>query len=238
MAKKNRPQPRYVREQEDQARRPSQKPSTAPLVAQTDKQQRYINAITAGPVVVTTGYAGTGKTYVAARLAAKLFREKTIRKIIMTRPNVSAGKGIGFFPGTLEEKMDPWMKPLASRIRADIGDNAYDCAIKKGNIEVTPFETMRGSSFDGFVILDEAQNVTPEEMKMFLTRFEGGRVIINGDVRQSDLRGANGLSVVIDMVHRGELPSVHHIDFGDPEDIIRSDVCREVILAFDAYENG
>jgi phosphate starvation-inducible PhoH-like protein len=202
----------------------------------SDKQSQYINAIYEGPVVVCTGYAGTGKTYVAARLAASLYAEKQIDRIILTRPNVSAGKSLGFFPGDLADKTEPWMRPLVSRLKADLG-GAYDSGVRKGNIKVEPFETMRGASYDGFVILDEAQNTTPEEMKMFLTRYEGGRVIINGDVRQSDLKTKSGLSVLVDMIGRGDLP-FHHIDFSDLDDIVRSDVCRDVILAWDRYENA
>lgn len=202
----------------------------------SDKQARYLNAIVEGPVVVCTGYAGTGKTYLAARKAAELYASKSIDQIILTRPNVSSGKGLGFFPGTVEEKMDPWMQPLVSRLKTDLG-GAYDSGVRKGNIKVQPFETMRGASYNGFVVLDEAQNTTPEEMKMFLTRYESGRVIINGDIRQSDLKAKSGLSVLVDMIHRGELP-FHHVDFSSPDDIVRSDVCRDVILAWDRYENG
>jgi phosphate starvation-inducible PhoH-like protein len=206
------------------------------LTPQSDKQSRYINAIYAGPVVVCTGYAGTGKTYIAAKLAARLYAERKIDQIIMTRPNVSAGQRIGFFPGTLEEKMDPWMRPLISRMKADLGGQ-YDTGVSNGNIRVEPFETMRGASYSGFVILDEAQNTTPEEMKMFLTRYESGRVIINGDIKQSDLKVKSGLSVLVGMIKRGELP-FHHIDFSDVDDIVRSDVCRDVILAWDKYEHA
>lgn len=212
-------------------------PGVEPVRPMNDKQARYINAIHDGPVVVCTGYAGTGKTFLVAKTAAKLFSDKVIDKIIMTRPNVSAGKSIGFFPGSLQEKMDPWMSPLVSRLKADLG-GAYDSAVRKGDIKIEPFETMRGASYEGFVILDEAQNTTPEEMKMFLTRYEKGRVIINGDIRQSDLGAKSGLSVLVDMIKRGDLPSFHHIDFSDVDDIVRSDVCRDVILAWDKYENG
>lgn len=209
-------------------------PSVQPM---TPKQSRYINSIIEGPVVVCTGYAGTGKTYVAAMLAASLYAQRQIEQIILTRPNVASGKGLGFFPGTLEEKMSPWVKPLVNRIKASLGANVYESAVKNGNIRVEPFETMRGASYDGFVILDEAQNTTPQEMKMFLTRYEGGRVVINGDIKQSDLKMQSGLSAVAEMIRMGKLP-FHHVDFSDPEDIVRSDVCRDVILAWDDYENG
>ena len=211
-------------------------PGVVPVRPLTDTQARYINAIHEGPVVICTGYAGTGKTFIAAKIAAQLFAEKTIDKIILTRPNISAGPSLGCYPGGPDDKMDPWMQPLSSRLKADLG-GAYDSARRNGSIRVEPFETMRGASFDGFVILDEAQNTTPPEMKMFLSRYEGGRLIINGDIRQSDLKGDSGLSVVVDMIKAGEL-SFHHIDFSDVDDIVRSDVCREVILAWDKYENG
>lgn len=202
----------------------------------TDKQSRFVNSIYAGPVAVCTGLAGTGKTYLAAKVAAKLYSENVIDQIVVTRPNVSSGQKLGYFPGTLEEKMDPWLRPITSRLKADLG-GAYEAGVSSGKIRVEPFETMRGASFNGFVILDEAQNVTPEEMKMFLTRYESGRLVINGDIRQSDLKAQSGLSVLVDMIIRGDL-NFHHVDFSDPEDIVRSDVCRDVIMAWDKYENG
>lgn len=225
------------RRKKRQAERTAGGPRVPRLEPLSDKQSRYINSIYQGPVSVCTGYAGTGKTYVAATLAAHLFLEGALDQIILTRPNVSSGKGLGFFPGTLEEKMDPWMQPLISRIKAILGPAQYEYAVRKGVIRVEPFETMRGASYSGFVILDEAQNVTPEEMKMFLTRYESGRVVINGDIRQSDLKTKSGLSVLVQMIEQGDL-NFFHTDFSDPDDIVRSDVCREVILAWDRYERA
>jgi len=220
-----------------EARGQSRGPRIPRLSPMTAKQSRYINTIYEGPVTVCTGYAGTGKTYVAATLAATMYLEGHIENIILTRPNVSSGRGLGFFPGTVEEKMDPWMQPLISRIKAVLGQGQYEHAVRKGHFKVEPFETMRGASYSGFVILDEAQNITPDEMKMFLTRYEDGRVIINGDILQSDLKVKSGLSVITEMIHRGDLP-FHHVDFSDVEDIVRSDVCKDVILAWNRYEKG
>lgn len=204
-----------------------------PLVPLTEKQGVYISAIMANEVIVSTGFAGTGKTFIAATVAADLYRNHVIDEIILTRPNVASGKSLGFFPGTLEEKMDPWMKPLTSRIEKRLGKGVYETAIKNGNIRVEPFETMRGSSFNAFVILDEAQNTTPEEMLMFLTRFETGKIIINGDIRQSDLKSTSGLKTLVGLCQRGKL-DFPVIDFDSHNDIVRSGVVRDVIIAFDS----
>lgn len=210
-----------------------EEPRIPPLRPLSDKQADYIAAIMSNEVVVSTGLAGTGKTFIAATIAADLYRQGVIDQITLTRPNVAAGSSIGFFPGTLEEKMDPWMRPLTERIKQRIGAGAYDCAVKNGNIRVEPFETMRGMSFNGFTILDEAQNVSHHEMKMFLTRFESGKVVVNGDVRQSDIKGTSGLARLIKLVEAGHL-DFPVIDFSSPDDIVRSGVVKKVILA---YEN-
>ncbi|MFG1227154.1 PhoH family protein [Xanthobacter wiegelii] len=202
-----------------------------PLRPLNEKQDVYIKAIHANPVVVSTGFAGTGKTFIAATIAADWYRDGLIDQITLTRPNVAAGQRIGFFPGTLEEKMDPWMAPLVERIKSRLGVGTYECAVKNGNIRVSPFETMRGASFSGVTILDEAQNVTPHEMQMFLTRYESGVMVINGDVQQSDLKETSGLAHLLKLCRAGLL-SFPVVDFNDPEDIVRSDVVRDVILAY------
>jgi phosphate starvation-inducible PhoH-like protein len=204
-----------------------------PLVPLTEKQGVYISSIMTNDVIVSTGYAGTGKTFIAATVAADLYRHHVIDEIILTRPNVAAGKSLGFFPGTLEEKMDPWMRPLTSRIEKRLGKGVYETAVKSGNIRVEPFETMRGASFNAFVILDEAQNTTPEEMLMFLTRYESGKIIVNGDIRQSDLKTTSGLKTLVGLCKSGKL-SFPVIDFDSPDDIVRSGVVRDVIIAFDS----
>jgi len=204
-----------------------------PLVPLTEKQGVYISSIMANDVIVSTGYAGTGKTFIAATVAADLYRNHVIDEIILTRPNVAAGRSLGFFPGTLEEKMDPWMRPLTSRIEQRLGKGTYETGVKNGNIRVEPFETMRGASFNAFVILDEAQNTTPEEMLMFLTRYESGKIIVNGDIRQSDLKSTSGLKTLVGLCKSGKL-DFPVIDFDSPDDIVRSGVVRDVILAFDS----
>lgn len=204
----------------------------AQLLPQTEKQSEYIKAIQEHKQIIVLGPAGTGKTYIAATYAANLYLTKQIDKIIVTRPNVAAGKSIGYFPGTLEEKMMPWVMPVLEVLHWHLGKGAVDTGIKNGNIEIAPFETMRGRSFrDAFVILDEAQNVTPHEIKMFLTRVgENCKVILNGDVFQSDLQETSGLSKAIHMVKKYLLP-VPVIEFG-MQDIVRSDLCKQWIAAF------
>lgn len=208
------------------------KKEAAQLVAQNDRQRDYINAIEEFSQIIVLGPAGTGKTYIAATKAANMYITKEIDKIIITRPNVAAGKSIGYFPGTLEEKMMPWVMPVLEVLHWHLGKGAVETGIKNGNIEIAPFETMRGRSFtDAFVILDEAQNVTPHEIKMFLTRIgKNCTVILNGDIFQSDLSETSGLSKAIHMVKKYMLP-VPVIEF-QAEDIVRSDLCKQWIIAF------
>lgn len=208
------------------------KKETAQLVPQNERQRDYINAIEESSQIIVLGPAGTGKTYIAATKAANMYITKEIDKIIITRPNVAAGKSIGYFPGTLEEKMMPWVMPVLEVLHWHLGKGAVETGIKNGNIEIAPFETMRGRSFtDAFVILDEAQNVTPHEIKMFLTRIgQNCTVILNGDIFQSDLSETSGLSKAIHMVKKYMLP-VPVIEF-QAEDIVRSDLCKQWIIAF------
>lgn len=208
------------------------KKETAQLVPQNERQRDYINAIEESSQIIVLGPAGTGKTYIAATKAANMYITKQIDKIIITRPNVAAGKSIGYFPGTLEEKMMPWVMPVLEVLHWHLGKGAVETGIKNGNIEIAPFETMRGRSFtDAFVILDEAQNVTPHEIKMFLTRIgQNCTVILNGDIFQSDLSETSGLSKAIHMVKKYMLP-VPVIEF-QAEDIVRSDLCKQWIIAF------
>src|SRR4029078_12080518 len=145
---------------------------------------------------------GTGKTWIAATHAADLFRNGCIDKIILTRPNVPCGRSLGYFPGTLEEKFAPWAAPVVEAIKERIGTAAFDIALKKGDIELVPFEVMRGRSWkNAFVLLDEAQNTTVDEIKMFLPRIgDDCTVVINGDVSQCDIDRASGLSTVIHLI--------------------------------------
>jgi phosphate starvation-inducible PhoH-like protein len=205
-------------------------PPIRPLNA---NQADYLDALRASPQVIVLGPAGTGKTWIAATHAADLYRAGQVRKIILTRPNVPCGRSLGFFPGSLEEKFAPWTAPVTEAIRERMGAGAYDIALKKGDIEMAPFEVMRGRSWkDAFVLLDEAQNATAAEIKMFLTRIgEDCSVVINGDVSQCDLDQTSGLKVVLDLVASRRLP-VPVIEF-TLADIVRSGICAMWARAFE-----
>ena len=203
-----------------------------PIKALTATQADYLDALHESPQVVVLGPAGTGKTWIAAAYAADLYRKRRIGKIILTRPNVPCGRSLGFFPGSLEEKFAPWAVPVVEAIKERIGAAAYEIALKKGDIEMAPFEVMRGRSWkDAFVLLDEAQNATIAEIKTFLTRIgENCSLVVNGDVSQCDLAEASGLRAVLELIRAKGLP-VPVIEFS-LDDIVRSGVCAMWARAF------
>ena len=207
--------------------------SLPPLLPLNPAQAAYIDALRTSPQVVVLGPAGTGKTWIAATHAADLLRNGAIDKIILTRPNVPCGRSLGYFPGTLEDKFAPWAAPVVEAIKERIGKAAYEIALKKGDIELVPFEVMRGRSWkNAFVLFDEAQNSTPAEVKTFLTRIgEDCTVVINGDVNQCDLDQTSGLRAVIHMIKSQMLP-VPVIEF-TRDDIVRSGICAMWVRAFD-----
>ena len=203
------------------------------LLPKNDNQAAYIKALKTSDQVIVTGPAGTGKTFIASTYAATLFAKGKIDKIILTRPNVAAGRSLGFFPGTMEEKMAPWVIPFTDVLHACLGEGAFNIAMQKKQIDIVPFEVMRGRTFNNaFVILDEAQNTSPAEMKMFLTRIgDESKVLLNGDIKQSDLRSTSGLKTIIDMIQKQKMP-VDHIEF-TVDDIVRSGICAMWVKAFD-----
>ena len=160
-----------------------------PIKAKTLGQQRYMKAIQKNTITIGVGPAGTGKTYLAVAAAVAAFREKTVNRIILTRPAVEAGERLGFLPGDLQNKVDPYLRPLYDALFEMLGADAYAKYLERGNIEVAPLAYMRGRTLDdSFIILDEAQNTSREQMKMFLTRIGfGSHVVITGDVTQIDL---------------------------------------------------
>jgi len=203
----------------------------------TPTQGTLLVALESSAQTIVTGPAGTGKTYLPSALAAYMLQRKDIRKIVLTRPNVPGGHSIGFFPGTLDEKMEPWLAPFLSVLRETLGEGPFEYHRKRGNIEIVPFEVMRGRTFDNaFVILDEAQNTTPKEMRMFVTRIgKWSKTVINGDLKQSDIKGENGLDWALRMVEKHALP-VSTINF-TIDDIVRSDECGAWLRAMAAeYE--
>jgi phosphate starvation-inducible PhoH-like protein len=204
-----------------------------------ESQAKYIDALNEREQVIVTGYSGTGKTYIAATFAAQLFLSGMVEKIILTRPAVSVGRDLGYFPGTVLEKITPWAQPVLDVLAKSLGKTELTTYIKEGKVEIAPLSTMRGRSFEkAFIILDEAQNTTYEEIKMFLTRVgEGCKVVINGDVRQSDLKkSGSGLTTLTYIIDKWDL-DIPMIDFG-VNDIVRSKVCKNWIINFDRYERS
>jgi len=207
------------------------------LQAMNERQGAYLSAMEDNEQVFVTGCSGTGKTYLAASYAAQLYLTGEIEKIIITRPNVSCGRDLGYFPGTMEEKFAPWAAPVLDVLREQIGHGKLSTDMKTtphkpARIEVAPLSTMRGRSFhDAFILLDEAQNSTPDEMKMFLTRIGSGcKSIINGDVAQKDLKGDSGLAYALRLIQSGSV-DVPHIEFG-VEDIVRGGLVRQWLMAW------
>ena len=206
------------------------------IVPKTENQGKLLEALKSSRQVFILGPAGTGKTYVTATYAADLYTMKEIDKIVITRPHVAVGEKLGFLKGDLNEKTIPWALPVLDVLEKHLGKGAVETGIKNGNIEMAPLALMRGRSFDNaFIIVDETQNITTHELKMLLTRVgEGTTIVLNGDVQQSDLKEADGLTKVIHMAKKHMLP-VPIVEF-DMDDIIRSDITKMWVKTF--YAEG
>ncbi|MDF2839245.1 MAG: phoH [Clostridia bacterium] len=200
-------------------------------------QKDYINSIKQNDIVFGIGPAGTGKTYLAMAMAIKAFKNREVNRIILTRPAVEAGEKLGFLPGDLQEKVDPYLRPLYDALHDIMGIEVFQKNMEKGLIEVAPLAYMRGRTLnDSYIILDEAQNTTPEQMKMFLTRLGfGSKVIVTGDITQIDLpRGrASGLKTVM-----GILEGIKGVDFiyFNEKDVVRHKLVQDIIKAYERYE--
>ena len=202
------------------------------LVPRNERQNDYLQALKNYSQVVVFGPAGTGKTYCVSTFAANQYHMKNIDKIVITRPHVAVGKDIGYLPGTLEEKAAPWALPVLDVLERHLGKGVVETGLKSGNIEVAPLALMRGRSFeDAFIICDESQNITFHELKMLLTRIgDGSKLVLNGDIMQSDLKEADGLSKIVHVVKKNMLP-VPIVEF-NAEDIVRSDRTKMWVQTF------
>ena len=209
-----------------------------PIKAKTVGQKRYIDAITKNTIVFGIGPAGTGKTFLAVAMAVRALRQKQVSRIILTRPAIEAGEKLGFLPGDLQSKIDPYLRPLYDALFEMMGAENYQRLLEKGSIEIAPLAYMRGRTLDdSFIILDEAQNATPEQMKMFLTRLGfNSKAIITGDLTQTDLPSGqkSGLAAAVKILDGVEDIAIHA--FSD-KDVVRHKLVQKIILAYEKYEN-
>lgn len=207
------------------------------IKSKTMGQKRYIDAINNNEVVFGIGPAGTGKTYLAMAMAVKAFKSHEVSRIILTRPAVEAGEKLGFLPGDLQNKVDPYLRPLYDALHDIMGAETYQKHIERGVIEVAPLAYMRGRTLDdSYVILDEAQNTSPEQMKMFLTRLGfGSKAIITGDITQIDLpRGKySGLKQVMEIL-KG-IKGIEFVYFSE-KDVVRHKLVKDIIKAYEKHE--
>ena len=202
-------------------------------------QKKYVDAIKRSSIVFGVGPAGTGKTYLAVALAVYALKNKEIDKIILTRPAVEAGEKLGFLPGDMNEKVDPYLRPLFDALQEMMGQDAYLRHIERGSIEIAPLAYMRGRTLsNSFIILDEAQNTTKEQMKMFLTRMgENSRIVVTGDVTQIDLP-KNVKSGMIDAIE--VLDGVEGIEIVKltAKDVVRHELVTRIIQAYEKAESA
>ncbi|NLP36510.1 MAG: PhoH family protein [Firmicutes bacterium] len=202
-------------------------------------QKNYLDAMRKNDIVFGIGPAGTGKTYLAMTIAVKALKERRVQRLILTRPAVEAGENLGFLPGDLQEKVDPYLRPLYDALYDLLGMDVYRTYLEKGMIEIAPLAYMRGRTLDdSFIILDEAQNTTSEQMKMFLTRLGfNSRAVITGDITQVDLpRGRfSGLAQVQEIL-KG-IPGIEFVYMTD-KDVVRHPLVQKIIRAYDMYEKA
>ena len=210
-----------------------------PIKPKTIGQKDYIKTIQACPVTIGVGPAGTGKTYLAVAAAVKAFREKEVSRIILTRPAVEAGERLGFLPGDLQSKVDPYLRPLYDALFDMLGPETYQKYLEKGNIEVAPLAYMRGRTLDdSFIILDEAQNTSREQMKMFLTRLGfGSKIVITGDVTQIDLPDGkpSGLREAMRVLKKVEGIGICELTNAD---VVRHVMVQRIVKAYEEYETA
>jgi len=205
----------------------------------THGQKTYVESIKANDIAFGIGPAGTGKTFLAVAMAVNAFRNKKVSRIVLTRPAVEAGEKLGFLPGDLQEKVDPYLRPLYDSLHEIMGAETFAKNFEKGLIEVAPLAYMRGRTLDdAFIILDEAQNTTPEQMKMFLTRLGfGSKAVVTGDITQIDLPSdkKSGLKEVIKILEG--VPGIGFTMLTD-KDVVRHELVQRIIKAYEKYESG
>ncbi len=210
-----------------------------PVKPKTLGQKKYCTAIKENTITLGIGPAGTGKTYLAVAVAVTAFRAREVNRIILTRPAVEAGEKLGFLPGDLQSKVDPYLRPLYDALFDMLGAETYQKYVERGNIEVAPLAYMRGRTLDdSFIILDEAQNTTPEQMKMFLTRLGfNSKMVITGDITQIDLPGGvrSGLKDAVKILRN--IDGIESVAF-NASDVVRNRLVQDIIKAYDKNSNS
>ena len=206
-----------------------------PIKPKTLGQKAYVEAIRKNTIVLGVGPAGTGKTYLAVAMAVKAFKAKDVSRIILTRPAVEAGEKLGFLPGDLQQKVDPYLRPLYDGLFDMLGAETFERLVEKQLIEVAPLAYMRGRTLDdSFIILDEAQNTTPEQMKMFLTRMgTGSKVVVTGDVTQIDLPDHTRSGLVDALQVLKNISGIAQCYFNE-KDVVRHRLVQEIIKAYES----
>lgn len=205
--------------------------------ARGPNQRIYLEAIRAHDVVFATGPAGTGKTFLAMAMAIAALNERRVRRIILARPAIEAGERLGFLPGDMMEKVNPYLRPLYDALYALVDFDQAGRLIERGEIEIAPIAFMRGRTLsDSFAILDEAQNTTPEQMKMFLTRLGvNSRAVINGDTTQIDLRNGQKSGLIEAREVLAGIPGIGHVRF-DERDVVRHDLVKRIVTAYGQHD--
>ena len=208
-----------------------------PIKPKTVGQKRYVDMISKNTINFGIGPAGTGKTFLAVAMAVRALRQKKVNRIILTRPAIEAGEKLGFLPGDLQSKIDPYLRPLYDALFEMMGAENYTRLLEKGTIEIAPLAYMRGRTLDdSFIILDEAQNATPEQMKMFLTRLGfNSKAVITGDLTQTDLPSGqkSGLATAVKILAEIDDIGIHAFS---ERDVVRHKLVAKIILAYDKYE--
>lgn len=206
-----------------------------PIRPLNEKQAEYINLLNTKTVIAALGFAGTSKTFLPTAMGADLFRTGKIKQLVFSRPAISNSKSVGYFKGSVEEKMQVWLTPVISILRERLGQGALEVALKKEQITYQPLESIKGCSFnDAWIVLDEGEDLTQDEVKKVVTRVgRNSKLILAGDITQSELKDKSGLKWLHEFIIRHNLKEYGFVDFNDPQHIVRSDAVKRFIMALE-----